>query len=430
MKLSNIKPNPNNPRIIKDEKFDKLVKSLQEFPEMMEKRPMVCVTDVDGKIYPLGGNMRLKALQTIGLKEIPDTWVTMADEWPQEKRREFVIKDNVGFGEWNWEELHADWDVEKLDEWGLDVPGFGEAEQLKAKEDDFNEAPPENPITVLGDLYEIGEHRLLCGDSTDSDQVAKLMNGEKAELLFTSPPYSDMREYNGEKDLSVSNLVEFITSFWQYCQYQVINLGLQRKDNDINEYWNDYIIKARDNGYKFLSWNVWAKPSAGSIGNQSAFFPISHEWIFVFGKKFKDINRTQERSTAIKESRTHRKVRQADGSMKKSTVGFQGVLKEMESVFYSNPELGEIRKEHPATFPIELPSEYIKAMTNEGDFIAEPFTGSGTTMVASHQLKRKCYGMELDPKYCDVIVRRMKKLDSSLKVKRNGIDCTKDFSNE
>jgi DNA modification methylase len=295
-------------------------------------------------------------------------------------------------------------------------------EVLEAEEDEFD--VPEGGIEtdiVLGDLFEIGEHRLLCGDSTDSDAVARLMNGKKSELLFTSPPYSDMREYNGNKDLSVNNLVEFITSFYEYCEYQVINLGIQRKDNDINEYWNDYIIKARDNGYKFLSWNVWAKPSAGSIGNQSAFFPISHEWIFVFGKKFKDINRTQERSTAIKESRTHRKVRQADGSMKNSTVGFQGALKEMESVFYSNPELGEIRKEHPATFPIELPSEYIKAITNEGDLIAEPFTGSGTTMVASHQLKRKCYGMELDPKYCQVIIDRMRKLDPTLVIKRNGV---------
>jgi DNA modification methylase len=302
-------------------------------------------------------------------------------------------------------------------EWGIEV-----ADKLEAEEDDFDvpDGGLETDI-VLGDLFEIGQHRLLCGDSTDSDAVAKLMNGNKAELLFTSPPYSDMREYNGEKDLSVSNLVEFITSFYQYCEYQVINLGIQRKNNDINEYWNDYIIKARDNGYKFLSWNVWAKPSAGSIGNQSAFFPIAHEWIFVFGKKFKDINRTCERTTSVKKERTHRKVRQADGSMKNSTVGFQGALKEMESVFYSNPELGAIRKDHPATFPIELPSEYIKAITNEGDLIAEPFTGSGSTMAASHQLNRKCYGMELDPKYCQVIVNRMIKLDPSLEIKKNGV---------
>ena len=124
IKLSKIKPNPNNPRIIKDDKFKKLVQSLQEFPEMMEKRPMVCVTDVDGSIYPLGGNMRLKALQELNFKEIPSTYVMMADEWTEERRREFVIKDNVGFGEWNWDDLANDWDESKLNEWGLDVPEF------------------------------------------------------------------------------------------------------------------------------------------------------------------------------------------------------------------------------------------------------------------------------------------------------------------
>ncbi len=420
VKLDLIKLNPNNPRLIKDDKFKKLVQSIVDFPQMLEIRPIVVNTDM----IILGWNMRYKACKEAGIKEIP---VIIADNLTEEQQKEFLIKDNVSGGEWDWDILANEWKVEQLTEWGLDIPNFEVDEVLEAEEDDFDATPPEEPITVLGDLYEIGEHRLLCGDSTCSDTVAKLMNGENAELLFTSPPYSDMREYNGSKDLSVSNIVEFITSFYQYCEYQVINLGIQRKNNDINEYWNDYIIKARDNGYKFLSWNVWAKPSAGSIGNQSAFFPISHEWIFVFGKKFKDINRTQERSTAIKESRTHRKVRQADGSMKNSTVGFQGALKEMESVFYSNPELGAIRKDHPATFPIELPTEYIKAMTNQNDIIVEPFTGSGTTMVASHQLKRKCYGMELDCKYVDVIVKRMLKLDNTLTVKRNGVDCTNEF---
>lgn len=124
MKISKLKNNPNNPRFIKDDKFEKLKKSISEFPEMMEKRPIVCVTDVDGKIYPLGGNMRLKALQELGYKEIPDNWVQMADEWTEEQRREFVIKDNVGFGEWDWEQLANEWDSEKLDEWGLDLAVF------------------------------------------------------------------------------------------------------------------------------------------------------------------------------------------------------------------------------------------------------------------------------------------------------------------
>jgi hypothetical protein len=124
MKVSQLKANPTNPRIIKDDKFKKLVESLRGFPEMMEKRPMVCVTDVDGKMFPLGGNMRLRAIQELGIKEIPDTWVTLADDWTEEKRKEFTIKDNASFGEWNWDDLANEWDAELLADWGVDVGGF------------------------------------------------------------------------------------------------------------------------------------------------------------------------------------------------------------------------------------------------------------------------------------------------------------------
>lgn len=124
MKITDIKPNPNNPRIIKDDKFQKLVKSIQEFPEMMAKRPIVCVTDVDGKLYPLGGNMRLKAIQELKYKTIPDEWITLADDWTAEQRSEFVIKDNIGYGEWDWEQLANEWDEQNLSEWGLNIPNF------------------------------------------------------------------------------------------------------------------------------------------------------------------------------------------------------------------------------------------------------------------------------------------------------------------
>ena len=124
MKLNQLKSNPNNPRLIKDDKFKKLVTSLSEFPEMMEKRPMVCVTDADGKLYPLGGNMRLKALQELKYKEIPDNWIMLADEWSEEKRKEFTIKDNVNFGSFDWDALANEWNVEELTEWGLDIPNF------------------------------------------------------------------------------------------------------------------------------------------------------------------------------------------------------------------------------------------------------------------------------------------------------------------
>ena len=119
--ISQIKPNPKNPRVIKDEKYRQLMHSLATFPQMLDKRPLVCFTDIDNKLVVLGGNMRLKAATELGMKELP---VTLADDWTEEQRAEFLIKDNVGFGEWNWEELQADWDVEQLGEWGLDMPGF------------------------------------------------------------------------------------------------------------------------------------------------------------------------------------------------------------------------------------------------------------------------------------------------------------------
>mgnify|MGYP003336308992 FL=1 len=137
MKLTNLKSNPNNPRIIKDDKFNKLVKSLSDFPEMMDKRPIVCVTDTDGKLYPLGGNMRLKALQELKYKDIPDSWIMLADEWTAEQRNEFVIKDNVGFGEWDWDDLANNWDAEKLEEWGLDIPIFAEEKELNDLSDNI-----------------------------------------------------------------------------------------------------------------------------------------------------------------------------------------------------------------------------------------------------------------------------------------------------
>lgn len=132
MNISQLKLNPKNPRVIKDEKFRQLCKSIQEFPEMMEKRPMVCVTDpVDGKLFPLGGNMRLKALQHLKFADVPDSWISVADDWTVEQRAEFTIKDNVGFGEWNWDELSENWDADLLSDWGLDVPSFEIDEELE-----------------------------------------------------------------------------------------------------------------------------------------------------------------------------------------------------------------------------------------------------------------------------------------------------------
>ena len=182
--IKEVIPNEKNPRYIRDPKFNKLVKSIQSFPEMLEKRPIV----VDENMIVLGGNMRLNACKKAGLTEV---WIDVAEGWTQEQKNEFIIKDNVGFGEWDWEILANEWDTQELSDWGMDLPeDYFTEEVLEAEEDDYTEPENIDVDVVLGDLIEIGEHRLLCGDSTDSEQMAKLMNGEKADMVFTSPPYN------------------------------------------------------------------------------------------------------------------------------------------------------------------------------------------------------------------------------------------------
>lgn len=126
MKITDIKPNPNNPRIIKDQKFKLLVKSIQEFPEMLELRPIV----IDENNIVLGGNMRLKACIEAGLTDVPVKVATLSEQ----QKNEFIIKDNVGFGEWDWDYLANNWNVEELTEWGLDIPNFDVAEEQELKD--------------------------------------------------------------------------------------------------------------------------------------------------------------------------------------------------------------------------------------------------------------------------------------------------------
>lgn len=175
MKLSNIKANPNNPRLIKDEKFKKLVKSIEEFPEMMAKRPIVCVTDTDGKIYPLGGNMRFRALQELKFKDIPDSWVQMADEWTEKQRREFTIKDNVGFGEWDFDILANKWDSEQLEEWGMDLPNF----EVEPTEDELMGVNKENAATLK-----------ITFDSVEQLQKAEIDIQELIDRKYTGAYFS------------------------------------------------------------------------------------------------------------------------------------------------------------------------------------------------------------------------------------------------
>ena len=149
--IGRLRANPNNPRVLRDEKFAKLKKSLADFPDMLNKRPIVAVTDTDGKFMVLGGNMRLRALQDLKVKEVP---VILADEWTEEQRREFIIKDNVGFGEWDWDALANEWDGEKLADWGLDAP-FAGHDANSMTEDDLDMPEEFDPVGLASGMQRV-----------------------------------------------------------------------------------------------------------------------------------------------------------------------------------------------------------------------------------------------------------------------------------
>lgn len=223
----------------------------------------------------------------------------------------------------------------------------------------------------------------------------------------------------------MTRLKRFIRCYSPYTRYQCVNLGIKRQNYEIVRYWDEYIREAQDSGYKLLAWNVWDKTMAGSIGNQEAFFPIRHEFIFVFGDKPFGLNKTVEKKPdSINNRRIYRTMHNkgADGK-DVIKIKFQGdtssPYKRLESVLSLCSETGPIREKHPATFPVALPAEYIKAMTDEGDAVIDPFGGSGSTLIACERLNRACLMMECNPYYCDVIIERWQQETGQTAVRLN-----------
>jgi len=268
------------------------------------------------------------------------------------------------------------------EEWGVES-----SVKLEAKEDDFDvpEAGIETDI-VLGDLFEIGEHRLLCGDSTDSDQVAKLMNGEKADMVFTDPPYGinvvqgskvggdkGFGSVGGEKIVKAKKYSEIIgddttdtaKEFYQTC----ISLGMENFIIWGGNYFTDFLSPS-------MCWIVWDKQNTGN------FADVELAWT------------SFDKGAKLYKWQWNGMIRQGDKTIEGKT------------------------RVHPTQKPVGLFGDIF----NDFDFkiCFDGFLGSGSTMVASHRLKRKCYGMELDPKYCQVIIDRMQKLDPTIEIKKNG----------
>jgi site-specific DNA-methyltransferase (adenine-specific) len=267
--------------------------------------------------------------------------------------------------------------VEALEDWGLELP-FDNTPVLEAQEDDY-EAPSEiKTDIVLGDLIEIGNHRLLCGDSTDSDAVARLMDGQKADMVFTDPPYGIdyndgrwdeiQKKHTGGKSKKFGKIIgdaedfnpSFLLSYFSYCK-EIFVWGMQYYPQHLGRggciVWNRKTESQKDVPYVDFEL-CWSKQERNKMA-----------WI--------------------------------------TWGGFKNKEKDGERV-------------HPTQKPIELASWFFNNWGKQNDLVADLFLGSGSTMVAAHQLNRKCYGMELDPKYCQVIIDRMHKLDPSLEIKING----------
>jgi DNA modification methylase len=372
--IADLIPAPYNPRQSTAKQEKHLKESLEKFGLV---EPIIFNKQTG---YIVGGHFRVRELKKLGIKEIECVIVDLNED----DEKELNIRLNANTGSWDWDTLANDWEVVDLEAWGLEIPQFdNEDEELEASEDDYE--IPEGGIEtdiVIGDLFEIGEHRLLCGDSTDSDVVARLMNGEKADMVFTDPPYGYKYESNYQDKhkelLNDDKILNFLpnaflftkdnTAFYVFCGWQTVK---------------QWISEIENIGLNLKNIIVWKKNN-WSMGDLKGAYAGQYE-IILFAHKGR---------IELKEGRG------------------QDVWE-----FDRVPP-----KEHPTMKPVELIIKALKDVSNIKNLVLDAFLGSGSTMVAAHQLKRRCFGMELEPKYCQVIIDRMKKLDSTLIVKRNGVE--------
>lgn len=417
LKLSDIKPNPNNPRIIKDDKFKKLVQSLKDFPIMAKKLRKV-VIDEDGVI--LGGNMRFKAIKAAGMKEVHVEYFTRedaeennrlakeldtehVDKTYEEQCREFVIKDNVSGGEWDWDLIANEWDAEELEAWGLDTPdGWGE--DTEVEEDDAPEVSDEPPVSKLGEVYQLGRHRVMCGSATDLDDADILLGDTSIDLYLTDPPYNV--NYEGGTGLKIMNDSMSDGNFAQFLIDCYTQASIHMKTGA-----PFYIFHADSEGYNFRGslkatdltlkqCLIWVKNTMvlGRQDYQWQHEPILYGW---------------------KEGSAHKWYGKFD---KKTVIDFEKKLEDLqgdellELVEDLRKQSSVIREdkparnsEHPTMKPLKLVTRLIMNSSKNGNIVFDNFLGSGSTLIACERTGRTCYGMELDPKYVDVIRKRYAK---------------------
>ena len=386
---------PANPRRIDKHKFNKLKTSLFD-KDLNEIKELLVIPHNDTYVV-LSGNMRLKAYKELDYRHIKCKVID--PEVDPQTLQKIIIVENTNYGSWDDDLLLNLFDAQNLLDWGVELPEL-DIDLIPEETQGDDDVPESAPaITVKGDLYILGEHRLLCGDSTMIDDVEKLMDGQKADMVFTSPPY------NGDTHLDYGNgdnkkLYENNTDKWtsqeyiDFC-YDVLKNLFIKTDGFI--FWNVmYNAKSRFEYIKCIE--PFAEKLWETIGWKKTGMPLSNgltrnfEFIFCF--------KNGERKHLSEEFKTE------SNHWDISNIGSQD------------------KKNHRACFPVELPEKGIELGSEANQIILEPFCGSGSTLIACEKTKRKCYGMELDEKYCDVIVKRYiefcVKNNKEAKVYRNG----------
>lgn len=401
-KLNELKKLPNNPRIIRDKQFKTLCDSIRDNPKYFEARPII-LSDRTGEMVIIAGNQRYEAAKSLKLKEVPTFLIEGLDE---AKEREIIIRDNISNGEFDWDILANEWSDLPLVEWGVDLP----EDWLVEEKTDPADAEPQidraaelNKIWKVktGDLWQIGEHRLICGDCTDRAVVERVMGGEVASITFTSPPYNAgvsaklsgntsiddnlyKDEYNDNQSQSdYLSLLEHITKLaLSSSQYVFVNIQFLAGNKTA---FVDYLSMFRDNLADIAIWDkTHAAPATAQRVMDSRF-----EFVLIYSHKANRAIGTRE---------------------------FRGMV---HNVYSGNPQRNnKYASSHAATFPVDFPEHFIKTFTNESELIFEPFTGTGTTMVACENLNRKCRGIEISPAYCAVILQRMTDAFPGIEIKR------------
>lgn len=381
-----VKGLPKNPRLIKDDRYRKLVKSIQDLPEMLELRELL-VYPFGKKYVIIGGNMRFKALSELKFTEAPckviDANISL------EKLKEIAIKDNVGFGADDWGLLADEWNVGKLADWGMEIPEF--KNNIQAEDDNF-EIP--NPGVIkksikLGDVIEIGNHRLVCGDSTKEADVKLLMNGKQADCVVTDPPYNVDYVGKTKKALKIENDKMGDEPFYQFLLAVYKNLfQAMRPGAPIYVFHPDIEVLNFVGAFKKVDFKmhqilIWLKNSMvmGRKDYHSKHEPILYGWKEGAGHKWYS---DRKQTTILEFDRPSRNA------------------------------------EHPTMKPVKLIAYLIANSAKKGDIVLDLFGGGGSTMVACEQLGCISYNAELDPKYCQVIIDRMQNLTPSIVVKVNG----------